>query len=265
MTRSWAATASSRVAVLLTSMEAAVVLGRPSARASALLRVRQAKFDKSEFSDSFPSKIRQMLTDGQGVPGISDNILSTGTSNETRPKEENLPLLVTLLKGSNLLGVTTKDGPDVAIFLQEYTSKLRKDEGSLMDLHAPVASVLYVTEGNAEVVRLATSLCCEHETNLSAGVAGNGGKSVGGLLKDAAKDGLEVFNKVHVEPQALSLGRDLASRGQCIVKKLEVRLLEERLGRSNRIRRVGNDNIVGGGVISEELETITDVNADAGG
>ena len=52
------------------------------------------------------------------------------------------------------------------------------------------------------------------------------------------------------------------NRSQSVVQKLEVGLLEEGLGRSNGIRRVGNDNIVGGGVISEELEAITDVNTD---
>ena len=54
----------------------------------------------------------------------------------------------------------------------------------------------------------------------------------------------------------------MSTRGQSVVEKLEVGLLEEALGRSDWILRVGDDNIVGGFVVCEELESVTDVDSD---
>jgi hypothetical protein len=63
-----------------------------------------------------------------------------------------------------------------------------------------------------------------------------------------------------MEPQALSLGRDVSTRCECIVKELKVRLLEERLGRSDGVRRIGDDDIVGGFVLCEKLESVANIN-----
>ena len=63
-----------------------------------------------------------------------------------------------------------------------------------------------------------------------------------------------------MEPQALSLGRDVSTRCECVVKELEVRFLEERFGRSDGVRRIGDDHIIGGFVGCEKLESVTNMN-----
>lgn len=67
-----------------------------------------------------------------------------------------------------------------------------------------------------------------------------------------------------MEPEALSLGRDASSGSKCVVQKLEVWLLEERFGWSNWVRRIGDDHIIGCSIIRQELEAISDVDANTG-
>ena len=52
-----------------------------------------------------------------------------------------------------------------------------------------------------------------------------------------------------------SLGRNVAARNASIVKQLKVRLFEERVGRSDGVRRIGHHDIVGGFVAYEKLES----------
>lgn len=51
---------------------------------------------------------------------------------------------------------------------------------------------------------------------------------------------------------------------QSIVHQLEVRLLEEHLGRALRVRRVSDDDIKGVLVVVKELEAIPNVDLDLG-
>ena len=46
------------------------------------------------------------------------------------------------------------------------------------------------------------------------------------------------------------------------MQQLEVWLLEERFCRADRVRRVGDNHVVRGGVLFEELEAISDVDRD---
>ena len=66
-----------------------------------------------------------------------------------------------------------------------------------------------------------------------------------------------------MEPQALSLGGQVSALLQGILEELEVRGLEESLGGSNGVRRVGDDNVVLVFVVGEELESISDVDGDS--
>lgn len=61
-----------------------------------------------------------------------------------------------------------------------------------------------------------------------------------------------------------TLGGDDTALGESIVKKLEVGLLEEGLGGTIGVRRVGDDNIELILVVLEELEAVTDVLAGLG-
>ena len=47
-----------------------------------------------------------------------------------------------------------------------------------------------------------------------------------------------------MQPKAFRLGRYVTSRIKGVVKELEVRFLEEGSGRADRIRGIGDDNIV---------------------
>jgi len=58
------------------------------------------------------------------------------------------------------------------------------------------------------------------------------------------------------------LGSDDAAWPQRAVEKLEVGLLEEALGRTLGIRRVGDDDVKGLLVIVEELEAVANVDLD---
>lgn len=67
-----------------------------------------------------------------------------------------------------------------------------------------------------------------------------------------------------MHPDALSLGGDVSSGLQGLVEQGEVRGLEEGLGGSNGVGRVGDNDIVRVLVLGEELESVTDVDGDSG-
>ena len=54
----------------------------------------------------------------------------------------------------------------------------------------------------------------------------------------------------------------MSAGGERIMQQLEVWLLEERFCRADRVRRVGDNHVVRGGVLFEELEAISDVDRD---
>jgi hypothetical protein len=72
----------------------------------------------------------------------------------------------------------------------------------------------------------------------------------------------QLLDQLSVQPKAFRLGRDVTSRSKGVVKKLEVRLFEEGSSGSDRIRRVGDNDIIGRGVLLQELETISDMHGD---
>jgi hypothetical protein len=61
-----------------------------------------------------------------------------------------------------------------------------------------------------------------------------------------------------------TLGSDDTAFPQSIVHQLEVRLLEQALGRSLRVGGVGDDDIECVLVVIEELEAVSDVDLDLG-
>lgn len=56
-----------------------------------------------------------------------------------------------------------------------------------------------------------------------------------------------------------TLSGDDAAVPQGVVQKLEVRLLEEALGRALRVGRIGDDDVEGVLIVLEELEAIANV------
>lgn len=108
------------------------------------------------------------------------------------------------------------------------------------------------------------SFGADHEANLTRWVSGDGGVGVFRNGEDVAGHLAQAVDQGKMQPEALSLSGDVSSRGQGIMKKLEVRLLEERLGGADGIRGVGDDNIVGSFVLGKELETISDEDSDLG-
>lgn len=56
----------------------------------------------------------------------------------------------------------------------------------------------------------------------------------------------------------------MTTRGEGAVQEFEIRLLEERCGGTNGIRRVGDDDIVCRGVVCEEFKPVTDEDGYSG-
>jgi hypothetical protein len=93
---------------------------------------------------------------------------------------------------------------------------------------------------------------------------GNGGESISDRWEELLASSPQLFDKRQVEPQAFSLSRQVTSLLQSILQQLEVWSFEQGSSRSNRVGRIGNDDIVLVLVLGEELESITDENSDSG-
>jgi len=65
-----------------------------------------------------------------------------------------------------------------------------------------------------------------------------------------------------MEPNALSLSRDCSALSERFLEKLEVRLLKERVGGSNGVGRIGDDNVPFVLLVVEVLESVTDEDSD---
>ena len=61
-----------------------------------------------------------------------------------------------------------------------------------------------------------------------------------------------------MQPKALALRGDVSSRGKRIVQKLEVWFLKERFSWADGVGRIGDDNVVCGFVVRQELEAVAD-------
>lgn len=141
-----------------------------------------------------------------------------------------------------------------------------EDKGSSMDFLVVVFVDLVVLLGRERSERNSGVsigiLGANHETNLARGIGRDSGESVLNSGEDRLASLLEVLDDAQVKPDALCLGSDDTLFGKSLVKELEVRLLEERLGRTFWIRRVGDDTVKGILVLGKKLETVTNVNSD---
>jgi len=73
---------------------------------------------------------------------------------------------------------------------------------------------------------------------------GDGGESVSDRGEELLASPPQLLDKRQVEPQAFSLSGQITSLLQSILQQLEVGSLEQSSGRSDRVRRVGDDDIV---------------------
>lgn len=75
---------------------------------------------------------------------------------------------------------------------------------------------------------------------------------------------LELLDERKVVPDALCLSRDVTSFLQSLLQQLKVRLLEQRLGGTDGVGRVGDDAVVLILVLWQELEAVSDEDLDSG-
>lgn len=195
-------------------------------------------------------------TDRERVLGVADDVLCRRPSNSTAAEKEDL-----LGRRPGECG-RAELGADVLAFSQKCAGKFGKNESSLVDFGIVVARVRDSTDGCGQIA--AGLLRGDHEADLSRGVGGNSGERVLGHREESASSREELLDEREVQPEALALSGDVAARGEGVAEELKVRLLEERSGGANGVRGVGDNHVVGGGVIGEELEAVADKDGNAG-
>jgi len=195
---------------------------------------------------------------GEAVLRTADDVLGARAGDEATAEEEDL------LRGLSIEGeeLPAELGADVDVVFKDGTSELGEDEGSLVHLLVVVLGIFNLANGGTKVTTW--RLGSNNEADLTGRIGGDGGESVLGDGEDGGGALTELLDQGEVEPEALSLGGDVAARSEGVMEELEVGLLEEGGGGANRVRGVGNDNIVGGLVVSEELETVADEDGDTG-
>jgi hypothetical protein len=119
-----------------------------------------------------------------------------------------------------------------------------------------VFGILHLTNRCSKVTT--GSLGRDDESDLARWVGGDGSVSVLGGGENGRSHGSELLDKREVDPKSLALGRNVSSRSESIVEKLEVGLLEERLGRADGVRGVGGNDVVSGFVVGKEFEAVAD-------
>jgi hypothetical protein len=124
-----------------------------------------------------------------------------------------------------------------------------------------VFAIRDLAKGNAHVPT--RRLGAQHEANLSTRVCGNSGVSVFGGREDVAGELPQVLNELKVQPEALALGANVASGCKGVMKEFEIWLLEESFGWADRIRGVGDDDVVCSFVVGKELKAVADVDSYA--
>lgn len=195
-------------------------------------------------------------SDGELVV-VSGDVIGGRASNKTGTKEKHL-----LLGRGRGRSSTAELRQDVNAVLKHGTTELGDGKGSLVDLRVVVPGVGNSTEGNGEVS--GRVLGAHHDTDLTGGVGGDRGETVLDDREEVGASLLEGLNEWEVDPQALSLGRDRTTFLKSFLEELEVRRLEESLGGTDRVRGVGDDNVVLVLVLGKELETVTNVNFNSG-
>lgn len=104
----------------------------------------------------------------------------------------------------------------------------------------------------------------KEETEGAAGVGGGVGDGVGDSGEDLADELLHGRDEFEMEPDALSLSTEDTILSEGLLDEGEVSLIEESRSGSSGIRRVGDDNVELVLVLLDELETVTDVDLNAG-
>lgn len=222
MTRSCAATWASRSAVLLTSREMALVLGRSAPRALALSRVRQALLC---FSVRHNMRYTAQLTNRKLIGRVAHDVLGTGTRNKAAAKKEDLLDGLGQGRGSSS---PSEFGQQILALLQERAPKLGEIKGRLVEGGVVVPGILDRTHGRPEVPP--GFLGAHNEPDLTRGVCRDGGVRVLGNGEEAAGHGPQLGDEGEVQPEAFPLCGDVAPWGEGIVEELEIGLLEEGLG-----------------------------------
>lgn len=195
-------------------------------------------------------------SDGELVV-VSGDVIGGRASNKTGTKEKHL-----LLGRGRGRSSTAELRQDVDAVLKHGTTELGDGKGSSVDLRVVVPGVGNSTEGNGEVS--GRVLGAHHDTDLTGGVGRDRGETVLDDREEVGASLLEGLNEWEVDPQALSLGRDRTTFLKSFLEELEVRRLEESLGGTDRVRGVGDDNVVLVLVLGKELETVTNVNFNSG-
>ena len=167
-------------------------------------------------------------------------VLSSGTSDEAAAKEEDLLLL--LAGGRKLQGAPTENWSNNFVLLEQAPGELREDESCLVHVFVVVNSVGDISNWSLEVPLL--TLGTDHKPDLTTGVGWDSSEGVFGNGKYFSSGLFQLLDQGSVQPEAFGLGRYVASGIKGVMKKLEVRFLEEGSSRSNRIRGIGDDDIV---------------------
>jgi len=146
--------------------------------------------------------------------------------------------------------------------------ELGKNEGSSVNLRVVVAAELGFLLGSPLAQRLLQSqflvLGKHHETNLATGVSGDGSVSILNNGEESAAESLDLLDERKMEPHAFTLGGDDTVVGKGVLHELEETLLEQGLGRSNGVGRVGDNNIKGVDLVFQVREAVTNVNVNLG-
>lgn len=252
--RSCSLTAASREASSETSTEMAEASReREEARDWAVERVRHPAMARADRQRKvlISNAQRDRRTDGEAVLGAAEDVVGSGLSDKARSEEEDL------LGGSS----GGSGGSDLLGRIDDGLGELGEDEGGAVDVLVPVANVLDLAKGSAEVAGLVEG--ADDESDRARGVGGDRGVGELGDGEESAGHRHEIVDEGEVEPDALSLGGDASSGLEGLLEELEVGLLEEGRRGSNGVGRVGDDDVELGLLVVEELESVANVDRHA--
>lgn len=108
-----------------------------------------------------------------------------------------------------------------------------------------------------------TSLCGNDKSNLAAGVGGNSSVGIADVGVNLRYRIHKWFDEINVKPHTFALSANDAAFSQTLVHSFVKGGLKKNSSRTNRIRRVGYDDIKGGLVLIHEFSAVPDMNLDA--
>lgn len=152
--------------------------------------------------------------------------------------------------------------------LQGSLGELGKNKAGLVDLRVVVTAQL----GLLVLGPLAKGLLdvgvgilgADHESDLAAGVGGDGGETVLDSGEQLAGEAHDLLDNGHVKPDALALGANDSSGMKSVLHQLKELGLEERGSRANGIGGVSDDDIEAVDLVLEESESVSNVDLDLG-